>query len=74
MSQFQLVPYNRIQDHFADQLHIPISEGSIFNFNKEAYRLLGGFESRAKDELAASDVAHADETGINIGGKRALAA
>jgi len=69
MSQFQLVPYNRIQDHFADQLHIPISEGSIFNFNKEAYRLLSDFESRAKDELAASNVAHADETGINIGGK-----
>jgi transposase len=69
MSQFQLVPYNRIQDHFADQLHIPISEGSIFNFNKEAYRLLIDFESRAKDELAASNVAHADETGINIGGK-----
>ena len=69
MSQFQLVPYNRIQDHFADQLHIPISEGSIFNFNKEACRLLGDFESRVKDELAASNVAHADETGINIGGK-----
>ena len=69
MSQFQLVPYNRIQDHFADQLHIPISEGSIFNFNNEAYRLLSDFESRAKDELAASNVAHADETGINIGGK-----
>jgi len=69
MSQFQLVPYNRIQDHFADQLHIPISEGSIFNFNKEACRLLSDFESRAKDELAASNVAHADETGINIGGK-----
>jgi len=69
MSQFQLVPYNRIQDHFADQLHIPISEGSIFNFNKEAYRLLIDFESRAKDELATSNVAHADETGINIGGK-----
>jgi transposase len=69
MSQFQLVPYNRIQDHFADQLHIPVSEGSIFNFNKEAYRLLIDFESRTKDELAASNVAHADETGINIGGK-----
>ena len=69
MSQFQLVPYNRIQDHFADQLHIPISEGSIFNFNKEAYRLLIDFESQTKDELAASNVAHADETGINIGGK-----
>ena len=40
MSQFQLLPYNRIQDYFADQLQIPISEGSIFNFNKEAFGLL----------------------------------
>jgi len=70
MSQFQLVPYNRIQDYFADQLHIPISEGSIFNFNKEAFLSLADFENRVKNELTASDLAHADETGINIGGKR----
>ena len=69
MSQFQLVPYNRIQDHFADQFRIPVSEGSIFNFNKEAYQLLVDFENRAKNELAASELAHADETGINLGGK-----
>ena len=70
MSQFQLLPYNRIQDYFADQLQIPISEGSVFNFNKEAFHLLEAFEARAKDELARAKVAHADETGINIGGKR----
>ena len=70
MSQFQLIPYNRIQDYFADQLHIPISEGSIFNFNMEAFRLLDDFESQVKSKLAASDLAHADETSINIGGKR----
>lgn len=69
MSQFQLVPYNRIQDYFADQLHIPISEGSIFNFNKEAFQRLADFENRVKNELIASNQAHADETGINIGGK-----
>ena len=69
MSQFQLVPYNRIQDHFADQLHIPVSEGSIFNFNKQAFRLLADFENQANNALAASYFAHADETGINIGGK-----
>jgi transposase len=40
MSQFQLIPYNRIQDYFADQLSIPVSEGSIFNFNMEAYLTL----------------------------------
>jgi transposase len=70
MSQFQLIPYNRIQDYFADQLNIPISEGSIFNFNKEAYGLLADFENRTQKELTASILAHADETGINIGGDR----
>jgi transposase len=61
---------NRVQDYFADQLHIPVSEGSIFNFNMEAFRLLADFEGLVKDKLAVSQVAHADETGINIGGKR----
>ena len=70
MSQFQLIPYNRIQDYFADQLHMPVSEESIFNFNQEAFELLADFENGGKNELAASDMAHADETGINIGGKR----
>lgn len=69
MSQFQLIPYNRIQDYFADQLHIPVSEGSIFNFNMEAFRLLADFKTLAKNKLAGSDLAHADETGINIDGK-----
>jgi transposase len=70
MSQFQLIPYNRIQDYFADQLHIPVSEGSIFNFNMEAFRLLADFEGLVKNKLATSDLAHADETGINLSGKR----
>ena len=70
MSQFQLIPYNRIQDYFADQLDIPVSEGSIYNFNKEAFGGLVDFENRVKNELAISNLAHADETGINIGGDR----
>ena len=53
MSQFQLIPYNRVQDHFSDQLQIPVSEGSIFNFNKEAFELLAEFENRVKNKLAA---------------------
>ena len=70
MSQFQLIPYNRIQDYFADQVHIPVSEGSIFNFNKDAFQLLDGFEKRVKHQLTVSHLAHADETGINMGGTR----
>lgn len=70
LSQFQLLPYNRIQDCFAEQMNIPISIGSIFNFNKEAYDLLEVFEKVAKRKLIQSPVIHADETGINIDGKR----
>jgi len=70
MSQFQLLPYDRIRDHFQDQIHLPVSAGSVFNFNKEAYRRLEPFQRWATAELANAQLMHADETGINIGGKR----
>jgi transposase len=70
MSQYQLIPYDRIRDHFQDQMHIPLSAGSLFNFNKEAFESLASFEQWVKRGLAGSDVMHADETGINIDGKR----
>lgn len=70
LSQYQLLPYKRVQQYFADQLAIPLSEGSLINFNRQAYLRLERFEQIAKDRLAQADVAHADETGININGKR----
>jgi transposase len=69
MSQFQLLPYDRIRDYFADQCGIPLSAGSIFNFNKEAYVLLGTFEAIVKRHLVNQGVLNADETGINVSGK-----
>lgn len=70
MSQFQLIPYNRVEDYFKEQLQIPISSGSIYNFNREAYDLLGVFEEKVKSRLAESALMHVDETSINIGGDR----
>ena len=70
MSQYQLIPYARIQEYFTDQLQIPISKGSIFNFNKVAYGLLAEFSEITKNHLAASTRMNVDETGINIDGKR----
>ncbi len=66
MSQFQLIPYDRITDYFADQINLPISAGSIYNFNKQAHDLLEEFETLAKERLAQSELAHADETSVNI--------
>ena len=70
MSQYQLIPYKRIQEYFSDQLGIPVSEGSIYNFNQEAYGSLEPFEVNANEKLAGSALLHADETGININGDR----
>lgn len=70
MSQYQMVPYNRIEEHFLDQMQMPVSAGSIVNFNKDAFARLEFFELWVKKELASSAVVHADETGINIGGRR----
>jgi transposase len=70
MSQYQLIPYKRIEDHFQDQVGIPVSNGSIYNFNQEAYERLGYFDKWVRDRLSSSLLNHVDETGINIGGKR----
>jgi transposase len=70
MSGQQLIPYERIQDYFRDQCGISISTGSLFNFNKEAYGLLESFETITRSRLIGADVVNADETGININGKR----
>jgi transposase len=70
MSQFQLLPYDRIKDYFSEQVDLPLSAGTLFNFNQRAYELLEPFEALAKKKLIDSSVAHADETGINIDGNR----
>jgi transposase len=70
MSQFQLIPYDRMTEYFADQLDIPVSAGSLFNFNRQAYELLEQFDELAKQKLIESRLAHADETGVNINGDR----
>lgn len=71
LSQYQLLPYNRIEDYFADQLGIPISAGSLFNFNQQAAAWVTslGAEQRMKQALQTAHCLHVDETGINIDGK-----
>jgi transposase len=65
-SQQQLIPYDRIRDFFWDQAQIPISTGSIFRFNQEAYQLLEPFEDFLVAQLLRQPLLHADETGIRI--------
>lgn len=68
-SQQQLIPYERVVDYFGDQCGIPLSAGSVFNFNREAYELLARFEAIVIRQLIIQALLHADETGLNINGK-----
>jgi transposase len=70
LSQFQLIPYERVADYFNSESGIPISVGSLFNFNQDAFERLEFFESFVKAKLISSLLIHADETGINVNGKR----
>ena len=48
LSQHQIIPYARVCEYFSDQVHLPISEGSLYNFTVEAYQQLEAFEDLSK--------------------------
>ena len=70
MSQYQLIPYNRVEEHFDEQMNLGISAGTIYNFNLEAYEKLELFEAWLINSMIKESLLHADETGVNIAGKR----
>lgn len=60
MSRHQ-IPDNRIEEHCIDQMQIPVSAGSIVNFNKEAYERLEFFDNWLNEQLAFSALVHINE-------------
>lgn len=71
LSIYQLIPYKRLQEQFANEYGIAISSGSICNFITEAAAVVEKmFEPVAKQELSCAEIGHADETGINVNGKK----
>jgi transposase len=71
LSTHQLIPYKRLQEQFANEYGIAISTGSICNFITEAAAVVEEmFEPVAKQELSCAKIGHADETGINVNGKK----
>ena len=66
MSQYQLIPYARIQEVFKDQFGLDVSQGSLCNFNREAFEKLESFELDVLSRLDGEDVLNSDETGIKI--------
>lgn len=44
LSQFKLLPYNRIDDYFREEINVPVDAGSIYNFNIDFVSYCGGAE------------------------------
>ena len=68
LSNYMLIPYDRLAELFEDLFHIPLSPGTLVNLNQRCSKLLETTEEEIKKEIIASEIAHFDETGINIGG------
>ena len=67
MQHYQLIPYGRLSEFFADIFGIAISEGTAFNATKDIFNKLAPFEERTKELLLQSDTLHSDETSFRIG-------
>jgi len=66
LSQYQLLPYKRLQELFSDLFHIKISQGTLSNILDRGHYQLKAFASEAKDMLRQSGVVHFDESGIRV--------
>ena len=69
LSQYQLVPYKRLQQLCKDLFDLNISQGTLYNFNRECYERLEDADKALKELVISSSVVHFDETGIRINGK-----
>lgn len=69
-SQYQLLPYQRIQEVLQDVLNVSISQGSIKNILSHCHNILDGFEEQVKSHLLGADVVHFDETSLQVNKKK----
>ena len=67
---YQLIPYQRLSETFAELLGCPLSPGTLANFVKRGGKNAAAAMEPVRDALVRAPVAHADETGCTLHGKR----
>lgn len=70
LMNYQFIPYERTQEFFNDIFSLPISQGTLVNFNKYCYQQLQDSEAFIKQQIITAPVAHFDESGLYVNGKR----
>ncbi|MFZ1539622.1 MAG: transposase [Chromatiaceae bacterium] len=69
LTQFHHLPYQRTADLLASVAGVALSPGTIYTLVQEAAARLTATVAAIGEALVKQTVAHADETGVRIGGK-----
>ena len=67
---YQLIPYDRASEFFADVYGRAPSKGTIIKACSDCSHKLVDVEEKIKEQLLKKHVLHADETGMQVNGKR----
>jgi transposase len=66
LSQYQLLPFERLQELLHDLFQMDGSQGTLNNVLKRGYRKLAVFEEQLKERIRNNEAVHFDETGIRV--------
>jgi transposase len=69
LNQYQLIPYARVGEILESFYGASLCEGSLYNFNQQAYQSLEETETQIKESLKIQPLLNSDESGIRIEGK-----
>jgi transposase-like protein len=67
---YQLLPYQRLAETFSELFNCPLSQGTLANFVKGGGKKATQAMEQIREALIQSEIAHADETGCTLNGKR----
>ncbi len=67
---YQLLPFQRLSEVFSELFNCPLSQGTLANFVKRGGGKAVLAMEPVREELINAAVAHADETGCTLNGKR----
>ena len=70
LSNYQLIPLERVKEFLGDLFHHPLSKATVIEMNRKTHQALQLFEQTAKDKIINSSVVHADESGFYCENKR----
>lgn len=66
LSQYQLIPFDRLSELVRDIFGQNISEGTIYNTNVDLFNKLADSENSIKESIIKEPVVNYDETGIRV--------